>query len=56
MHIHIYIPVLGQFTLSDDKPIQLKPGVSLHGSGSSEHPTIFTGPAEVNRTATIKGM
>ena len=51
-----YILVLGQFTLSNDKPIQLKPGVSLHGSGSSERPTIFTGPTEANQTATIKGM
>ena len=48
--------VLGQFILSSDEPIQLKPGVSLHGTGSSEHPTILTGPADVSQTATIKGM
>ncbi|KAG2227142.1 hypothetical protein INT45_003872, partial [Circinella minor] len=43
-----------QFILSSDEPIQLKPGVSLHGTGSSEHPTILTGPTDVSQTATIK--
>ncbi|KAI9492900.1 hypothetical protein BDB00DRAFT_826081 [Zychaea mexicana] len=44
----------GQFILSADEPVQLKPGVSLHATGFGENPTILTGPKEANLTATIK--
>ncbi|KAI8148370.1 hypothetical protein BJV82DRAFT_653504 [Fennellomyces sp. T-0311] len=44
----------GQFILSADEPVVLRDGVSLHAAGSGEAPTVFTGPKDANRTATIK--
>ncbi|KAI9270771.1 hypothetical protein BDA99DRAFT_534876 [Phascolomyces articulosus] len=44
----------GQYILSANEPVILKPGISLHAIGSGQNPTLFKGPQEVNETATIR--
>lgn len=46
--------IAGQFKLSTDQPIILKPGVSLHGNRVQDAPTILVG-GKGNETATISG-
>lgn len=56
LHVYIFAStdhvIIGIYSFSENEPIVLKAGVSLHAD--DEQPTIFVGP-EGNSTATISG-